>query len=244
MHGRHGQQHGPLGVLVDRQLGLAGQVAGPGLVGLAVGRGALGQREDAEQAGRRRGPTASTPTSGAPAARAGGRFAVGLGAAGGEEAALVVGERHVGVRRPRLGQVEAAAGVQEAGVGPASIQSAVAACEPPACQQVVAGVVDPAPQARPVLEQCLVGDLDGRRAARRVAVEGEQPVPAELAEQRVELVGAEALLLQLAAPDAPAGVVVVLVDVDEGEEHVAHVVALVGCRARRRAPRPAGRSPR
>ena len=130
------------------------------------------------------------------------------------------------------------------GSDPALSQSVVADREPPARQQVIASVVDPGPQSRPVVEQRLVRHLDGGRAARRIAVEGEQAVTAELRQQDIELVTSETLLFELSTANAATGVVVVLAHVDQTEEHPARLVAERARRARRRSPRPAGRGPR
>ena len=138
---------------------------------------------------------------------------------------LVGGEREPGSRRPRLGDVEAAASVQEARIGSGVEPVSGRRGQPPACQEVIASVVDPLPQSGPVVEQRLVGHLDRRRAARRVAVEGEQAVAAELVQQGVELVSPQALLLELRPAHPATGVVVVVADVDETQEHPAGVAA-------------------
>ena len=57
-----------------------------------------------------------------------------------------------------------------------------------------------------------------------IAVEGEEAVAAELVQQGVELVTPETLLLELGAAHPATGVVVVVADVDETQEHPAGVV--------------------
>ena len=63
-----------------------------------------------------------------------------------------------------------------------------------------------------------MGQLHGRRAADGIAVEGEQAVASVLAEHRVEVVGADAALLQLGPAHPAAGVLVVLAHADQAEE--------------------------
>ena len=82
LHGGQGEHHGPFRILADGQLGLARQIAGPGLPRLVVGRGALGERKRPEDRGRNQ-PGAEQPDDGATTSCAGGRLALGVGAAAG-----------------------------------------------------------------------------------------------------------------------------------------------------------------
>ena len=138
-----------------------------------------------------------------------------------QEPLLVLGELEARLGRPRFGQLEPAAGEQEAGVGPGGEPVVRGRFDPPAGQQVVACLVDPVLEARPFAEQRLVGDLDRRCPGGRIAVEREQPVAAVLAQHHVELVGVDTGMLQLGAAHPAAGVLVLLVHADEPEEHLA-----------------------
>ena len=88
-------------------------------------------------------------------------------------------------------------------------------------QQVLASLVDPAPQPVPVGEQRLVGDLDGGGAGGGMAVEGEQPVLAVAVQHLVDRGGFDGEAPQLAAGHPPPGVLGGLVDGDQPEEHLA-----------------------
>ena len=144
---------------------------------------------------------------------------VDLGAARRQEPLLVVGELESRAGRPGLGQLEPAAPVQEAGVGPGAHPFVRGGLESASGEQVVAGVVDPTCEPLPLRQQGLVGHFHGGRPARRIAIEREESMAPVLVEHGLQVVGADAQLLQLGPADPPAGVVTVLADVDEAKEH-------------------------
>ena len=94
-------------MLCLRISGVARQLAGPGVARLVVGGGTLGHGEHAERRGDHEGDQERADEH-APAAALRRHVAVRLRPAGREEPPLVVADVHIGVRRPRLGQVEAA----------------------------------------------------------------------------------------------------------------------------------------
>ena len=159
-----------------------------------------------------------------------------------QEPLLVLSEHEAGFGGPRLGQLEPAAGEQEAGVGAGREPVGASRFDPPAGQQVVAGLVDPALEARPLAEQRLVGDLDRRCPRGRITVEREQAVAPVLVEHRLQVVGTDARLLQLGPAYAAAGVLVVLGHVDEAKEHAVRGIssALVEPGVDRLGPSPDG----
>ena len=102
-------------------------------------------------------------------------FGVAPLAADGEEI-LLEGVGVVGVSGgPFEGAVEAAAAVQVAGVASLLVPGPGGVGEVALHTQAVAIVVEPASQARPLAQQRLVRDLDGRLPGGGVAVEGQQP---------------------------------------------------------------------
>ena len=150
-----------------------------------------------------------------------GAIPIGPRPAGLEEASLVVGDLEVRLIDPRLRQLESAAAVQEAGIGPGADPLVCRCLESPAGEQLLTGVVDPSGEPIPLGQQRLVGDLDGGGPTHRVPVEREEAVASELVEDRLQVVGADARSLELRPAHPAACVVVVLADAHQPQEHAA-----------------------
>ena len=136
-----------------------------------------------------------------------------------EKLTLVVRQGERGSRRPCFQELQASAAEQEAvvAVGVQPITGGQLDLLPR--QQILPRLVDPVRQAGPLLQQRLVGDLDGGCTARWVAVERDETMPAVLDEHTFEVVGGDARLLELRTANPPARVFAILVDGHQSEEH-------------------------
>ena len=134
----------PLRVFRDGQGCLPGELAGASLPGLPVGRRALHERVHGHRRHHHGDADERLRDPPAPAGSSGG-VAIDSGAARTKESPLVFREPEGGVGCPRFGQLEPAAGEQEAGIGAGGEPVVRRRLDPPAGEQILARFVDPAP---------------------------------------------------------------------------------------------------
>jgi hypothetical protein len=111
--------------------------------------------------------------------------------------------------------------------------------------QVVSGVVDPVAQRGPLSQQRLVGDLHGRTARHRVAIETQQAVSPERVEHPLHP-AAIVQLLYLSDEGAPSSLAAtaVLIEADQSEQHVSGRLGGVRTKTAKERIRPPGQCSR
>ena len=143
LHGRQAEQDGALRVFVDGQRRQPGELAA--LAVSSAWRSALRRCTKAIAAITiaTTAAAASTPVTPATPPRTGDPVAVHLLATRNEEAPLVVAELEARLGGPRLGQLEPAPAVEEAGIRAGVDPVACGRLDPPAREQVLAGARRP-----------------------------------------------------------------------------------------------------
>ena len=234
------QQDGQVGIVFEDGHRLGRQLAGavlqrPALGIPTSGDGGEGEHRDDDEGGGEAGDDQAAGVAPAPSLGVGGAAGVG------EEVPLGLGQLEGATGRPGFGLFEAGTGEQVAGLPPGLVPLAGGGVDAAADQQIAAGVVDPAGEPLPLPQDGLVGDLDGRTRDVVVAVEGQQPARAEGVEHGGDHASAAGELVELAATHPAPGVLAVLVDGDQPDEHVPGRRLRASGRARGRPPRRAGR---